>query len=474
MVITIVLLVLYLLFLLLIGVYAQRITKSTPEDYFLGGRTFGPVVIFFTMVATNFSAFFFLGFAGKAYSSGFGQYGIMGFGTAVMAIMFYIIGRKVWLLGRERGYITPPELIGDIFQSKFLKLLFMAVMIIFTIPYLATQAIGAGRIIESMLGGGYLWGAGLTMVIVMGYVLLGGMRGAGWTDVIQGVLMVVAMTLAVTFVAQRLGGFETASLSAYHAEPALFDRPGPASYFSPQMWLSFMLLWVFCDPMFPQLFSRFYTAKSQRALKLAMILYPILVSFLFLCPVLIGVWAKGTDLVVSSPDQVLPLMVRNYAPTWVFALIMLGALAALMSTADSQLLSLSTMLSHDLLPKNYKFELSVGKAFVVLLSLFAIFFVVFGYDPKIGIMDMLVKTTFSGLVVLCPTTIAALYWDKATKYGCSASIIIGELSVGLFQAGLLPTFGFLDGILALAIATITLIVVSYLTSSKRTGEVLSG
>ena len=125
----------YFAFLIALGIYVAN-------------RTFGPVILFFTLAATNFSAFTFLGFAGKAYDSGFGQYGIMGFGTAIMAIMFYVIGRKVWKLGKEKGYITPPELIGDRFNSTGLRLLFMGVMVVFTIPYLATQAIGAGMIIE--------------------------------------------------------------------------------------------------------------------------------------------------------------------------------------------------------------------------------------------------------------------------------------------------------------------------------------
>ena len=93
----IVLVIFYFIILILLGVFAHKRTKKTPEDYFIANRTFGPIILFFTLAATNFSAFTFLGFAGKAYSSGFGQYGIMGFGTAIMAIMFFIIGRKVWI-----------------------------------------------------------------------------------------------------------------------------------------------------------------------------------------------------------------------------------------------------------------------------------------------------------------------------------------------------------------------------------------
>jgi SSS family solute:Na+ symporter len=166
--------------------------------------------------------------------------------------------------------------------------------------------------------------------------------------------------------------------------------------------------------------------------------------------------------------MVLPMMVQRFAPSFVFAFVMTGALAALISTADSQLLSLSTMLSHDLLGlKKGRREVLYGKVVIVLLSLCTVLFVISGYNPNEGIMGTLVKTTFSGLVVLCPTTIAALYWKRATKYGCIASILVGELSIVMFYYKMLPDFGFLPGILALVISTIVLIVFSYLSPIKN-------
>jgi SSS family solute:Na+ symporter len=466
--------VVYFIFLIALGIFAHKKTKKTPEDYFLANRTFGPVILFFTLAATNFSAFTFLGFAGKAYSSGFGQYGIMGFGTAIMAIMFFVIGRKVWSLGKKKGYITPPELIGDRFNSISLRLLFMIVMVIFTIPYLATQAIGAGYLINYIVPG-ITWqiGAIVTMIIIMIYVLSGGMRGSGWTDVVQGLIMIIAMTMAVVFVAISLGGFEAANTAAYATSPELFTRPGGGEYFLPQIWFSFMLLWIFADPMFPQIFSRFYTAKDEKSLKTSMVLYPIVVSFLFLFPVLIGVWAHGasesvsSEIARSSVDMVLPIMVANYAPSFIFAFVMVGALAALMSTADSQLLSLSTMLSRDILIKKKRVsEILFGKVLIIILSLFAIIFVIGGFNEKVGIMGTLVSTTFSGLAVLCPTTIAALYWKRATKYGCIASIIVGEISIFLFQFKLVPSHGFLSAIWGILIAIIVLVFVSYISQPR--------
>ena len=450
-----------------LGLFAHRLTKKTPEDYFLADRSFGSIVLFFTLIATNFSAFTFLGFAGASYKYGLGQYGIMGFGTAIMAIMFFVIGRKVWKLGKEHGYITPPELIGKRLNSTGLRLLFMGVMVVFTIPYLATQAIGAGILIQNMTGIGLEVSAVVTMIVIMFYVLSGGMRGSGWTDVIQGLIMILALTLAVVFIAMSLGGFEAANTAAFNANPDLFTRPGVGEYFLPQMWFSFMLLWIFADPMFPQIFSRFYTARNEKSLKNAMVLYPIVVSFLFLFPVLIGVWAHGAGVVPENTDNVLPLMVEKFAQP-VYAFVMIGALAALMSTADSQLLSLSTMLSRDIPFNKKRFsEISIGKILVVILTIFAIIFVVAGYDTSVGIMGTLVKTTFSGLAVLCPTTIAVLYWRRVTKWGCIASIIIGEICVFLFQYQYLPSFGFLSTIWAILISIVVLIIVSFITEKGK-------
>ena len=389
----------------------------------------------------------------------------MGFGTAIMAIMFFLFGRKVWKYGKENDYITPPELIGKRLNSNSLRLLFMSVMVIFTIPYLATQAIGAGILIQNMTGIVWQVGAVVTMIVIMFYVMSGGMRGSGWTDVIQGILMILALTLAVVFIAISLGGFEAANTAAFNAKPELFTRPGGNDYFIPQIWFSFMFLWIFADPMFPQIFSRFYTAKDEKALKTAMVFYPIVVSFLFLFPVLIGVWAHGAGIIPENTDNVLPLMVEKYAQP-VYSFVMIGALAALMSTADSQLLSLSTMLSHDIPFKRKRFsEINLGKILVVVLTFFAIVFVVLGFDPNVGIMGTLVKTTFSGLAVLCPTAIAVLYWKKVTKYGCIASIIIGEISVFLFQYNVLPGFGFLPAVWAVLIAVVVLILVSFITKN---------
>ncbi|NES85018.1 MAG: sodium:solute symporter family protein, partial [Moorea sp. SIO2B7] len=142
----------YLLVTLVVGLVGYRQQKNTPDDYFLADRNMGAILLFFTLIATNFSAFAFLGFSGSGYRIGLSYYGMMGFGTGLIALTFYFIGYRVWLLGNKHGLITPSELIEARFRrtgvspgiSNTLKLIFLAVMVIFTIPYLTLQPIGAG------------------------------------------------------------------------------------------------------------------------------------------------------------------------------------------------------------------------------------------------------------------------------------------------------------------------------------------
>jgi SSS family solute:Na+ symporter len=149
-IVSIVILLSYFLFMLAIGAYIFRNTKWTSEEFFVAGRSLGPMILFFTMAATNFSAFFFFGFAGASYTIGYAYYGMMAFGTAFTCINFYIIGDRVWRLGKYHSLVTPPELIGKRFESRLARGVFMIVMVVFTVPYIAVQPIGGGIALSSL------------------------------------------------------------------------------------------------------------------------------------------------------------------------------------------------------------------------------------------------------------------------------------------------------------------------------------
>ena len=443
---------LYLFATLAVGILGYRRSQNTPDDYFLADRNINPIVLFFTLSATNFSAFAFLGFAGAGYRIGIGYYAMMSFGTALVALAFYFIGNPVWLLGKEKGFITPPQLIGDRFKSQPLKLLFLAVMTIFTIPYLTLQPIGAGLLLEKLTNGQlpYFTGATLLTCVIVLYVFIGGMRSVAFTDVLQGILMFGLMLAAVGAIAHSLGGVAAANQAVYELKPDLLSRQGVGDFFTKQKWFSYMVLWLLSVPMFPQMFMRFYTPKTNQSLKLSAICYPLITAILFICPVSIGMWGNIAfpGLEGKATDSILPMMLAEYTPVWFASLIMVGALAALMSTMDSQLLALSSMLTRDIYIEHVRKSASlkeqtiVGRILIIVLAGIGLFF---AYQPPDTIFTIATQA-FTGLAVIFPTTIAALYRPNISPMICIVSILVGEAGVIGFQTGIIPeslTFGFL-------------------------------
>lgn len=466
----------YLVLNVIVGILGLRFGERTPDDYFLAGRKVGPFVLFFTLIATNFSAFFFLGFAGAGYRIGYSYYGMMAFGTALVALSFYFFGYKIWVIGKKAHYITPPEFIGDRFQSKPLKAIFLTVMVIFTIPYLAIQPIGAGYLLSSITEGAipYFSGAVILTVFIVFYVFMGGMRTVAWTDVLQGILMFILMAAAVIVIGNSLGGQSHANETAFKIEPELFSRSGVNGYFSPAKWFSFVLLWLLCVPMFPQMFMRFFISKSVKSLQVSAIAYPIVTAILFICPVTIGVWGHISfpNLGGTESDQILPMMLAQFTPAWFAALVMIGALAAFMSTMDSQLLALSSMLTRDFYMGFFNKKATMQKqvfAGRVLILILAIVGLMIAYKPPATIFKIATQT-FTGLAVLFPTTVAALYIKNANAWSCIASIVVGELLLLGFYFEIIPPafrFGFLPVIPIVFISFAIVLIGSKIKSLKR-------
>ncbi|MBM4331959.1 MAG: sodium:solute symporter family protein [Deltaproteobacteria bacterium] len=463
----------YFVIILLIGLYSRKYSKNTPEDFFLGGRNLGPILLFFTMAATNFSAFTVFGFSGAGYRSGYAFYPIMAFGTGFMAITFSFIGKRVYELGKEKGYITPSELIGKHYQSRVLQLLVFAVMVIFTLPYIAIQPISAGYTLESLLGIPYFLGGALVMAVIVFYVFLGGFRGVVWTDAVQGGMMIILMSVALFLLAAPHGGVAQANLAVFEKYPELYSRPGMGNAFPVSIWFSYMLLWLLCDPVFPQLFQRFFSAKNHRSLDLTMLAYPAICGFLFLLPITIGVIGRLSfpGLSGKEADKILPLLLSQQADNWLGALILTAGLAALMSTLDSQLLTLSSMFTRDAIanPKNGKKQEWLGKLFILVLAGAGL---VIAYRPPSTIL-IIATEAFTGLAVLFPTVLGGLYWRKASSLGAILSILVGEALVVGYMLKLLPTFGFLPVVPVLFVTGLVFFVVSFSQSSRPFKEQIS-
>ena len=430
---------------------------KSPEGYFLANRGLGTWALFFTILATNFSAFYFLGFAGAGYRVGYAHYVMMALGTGFACISFYILGTKIWSLGKEHGLITPAELIYHQTGSKVLRWTYAGIMLLFTFPYLALQIIGAGYILENITQGAipYIWGATLLTLFTIAYVWIGGMKSVAKTDLKQGLLMIFLMFVAVVVIANSLGGLTTAHASVYELQPDLFSREGTGNAFPPKKWFSLLIFWIFCIPMFPQIFMRFYIAKDISTLKKSALLYGLIPLFISILPVIIGVLGHLTfpDLTGKATDQILPKMLAAHSPEWFAGLVMTGALAAFMSTLDSQLLALSTIVTRDfVLPFREKIDLEqqvfIGRVWVVIFACVGLLIASQPFDT----IDDMGRLSFGGLAVLFPVTFVILRGGGVAPLFSVLSIVVGELLLLGFYYQKIPNewmFGFDRSIIVL-------------------------
>jgi len=425
--------------------------EATPESYFLADRSLTTLSLFFTILATNFSAFYFLGFAGEAYRIGYSHYVIMSIGTALAGLSFLIIGTKVWKLGKEHSYITPSELIYGQTKSRSLALIFSLVMIIFTLPYLALQIVGGGYILESLTGGDISYPLAIVLLTIFTiiYVILGGMKSVAKTDLKQGLIVIIFMTLAVFLIAKDLGGLSKANQLAKELVPDLFSDTGVGDHFSAKKWFSLIVFWFFCVPMFPQLFMRFYIAKDVSHLKKSAMLYAAIPIFISILPVMIGVWGHVSfpELAGKESDQILPMMLVEHTTDWFAAIVMTGAIAAFMSTLDSQLLALSTMITRDFIipfkkeAMDFKREVFTGR---VLVGVIALVGLLIALNPFDTIFDM-GKMAFSGLAILFPVALAVTRFRLVRPNLAIAGILISLILLFGFYYNWIPakfTFGF--------------------------------
>ncbi len=458
----------YLSVTLVIGLIYRRRARTSNSEFFLAGRGVSKLLLFFTMAATNFSAFTVFGFSGAGYRIGYAFYPVMGFGTGFMALALYIIGGKIVRLARKRNYITPADYIADRYGSQALKRLVSLIMIVFTLPYLALQAIASGNSLESLVGIPYLGGALLITVFVVLYVTLGGLRSIVWTDLVQGLMMIVFITAAFAIIAHNSGGFVRTHTEVYRRFPDLFSRPGNGGAMQPGIWFGYMFLWFVSVPMSPQIFQRFIAAKNRSSLKQTVILYPLITTFLFFLTVSIGVMGRLTfpDLPAAMSDTIFPLLLGRYAGVFLSTLLLTGSIAALMSTMDSQLLTMTSMITIDFMNmQSRQVRNRILKERLIVVALGAIAFLI-AIRPPETILDFISATTFRGLSVLAPTVIGGLYWQKANRYGAIASILVGELLVFSNYFGLWSLPGIRPVVPIVVVTSAVFAVVSIFTRSS--------
>ncbi|MDZ5810634.1 sodium:solute symporter family protein [Halorubrum sp. AD140] len=421
----------YLLFALGIGLVAYRVSETTAEDYYLANRSLGTLVLLFTTFATLLSAFTFFGGPNLAYAAGPEWLVVMGTLDGVLfAVLWYVVGYKQWLIGTRRGYVTLGEMLGDRFGSLGLRALVAGVSLLWLFPYVMLQQMGAGEALVGLTDGAvpYWGGAALITAFMIVYVVLAGMRGVAWTDTIQGLFMLSVVWLAAVWVVSAVGGVGAATGAMIEARPE-FGRFGGGTY-TPGFIVSSAVTIAFGVTMFPQINQRFFVAKSGETLKRSFALWPVLVLLLFLPAFMLGAWAAGMPVDVPEGANVLPVVLNEYTPAWFAALVIAGAMAAMMSSSDSMLLSGSSYFTRDLYRPVINADASERReAWIARLGVVAFAFSAFVASLfRPGTLIEVGNTAFSGFALLALPVICALYWDQTTRTGMVVGVLVPQLA----------------------------------------------
>ena len=462
---TLIIVAIYCAVVIAVGVFSRTKGQTSLADYFVGNRSLGAFVAFFTYVATFHSSFAFIGAAGQMYSSG-----IKFFATftscVVSPLMIYIIGRPTWYLGQKYNYMTQGELVGDYYESKALRYLVAIVSLIFLVPYLQSQIAAGGIIFETISEGrvSYLLGCVILYAVIIGYILLGGFKAVAWTDTIQGILMIVMIWIAGGVVRVRTSGTMSwnnlmQTMATQFPEKVLI----PVEYW-PTYMTSFISL--FGISIYPPSFQRFFAVKNPKTLKWLSVTTPIYLIFFYVPIMIISfsgvVYMPGLE----KADQVVPMMLTQYASPILVGLVMAGALAATMSSTDSQLHSASSIFTVDLykgMKPNVsdKKALLAGKVFIVVISAVALALSQF----TSALITTIVTIALGGCLQILPSLIGALYWKGASKLGAISGLITGVTVVVLTQyvPAIKTPLGMSSGFWGLVCNLLVFFVVSKLT-----------
>lgn len=476
--IAMVLMVAYLVAALFIGILAGRGRgKVSLDEFTVAGRNLGLFVTWFLMGGAIFSAFSFLGAPGWAFSRGAPALYVIAY-TAFAILPWYIIGPKIGRIGRKRNLYSLVGFLQGRYPMKSLAVLVGLIVFFASIQYLATQMKGMAIIFSIMTEGRIpFWlGALMAYAIVVIYVATGGLRAAAWSDVFQGLLMiVVSWVVGFTIVFQLHGSTTEMFQNIAQTNPGFLEIGTEGSTMSPMAYTTIILVSAIGFLMWPHLFSRSYSSNPL-TIKRTVIAYPLFA--LFVVPLLLVGFA-GVGLVepgqLGEPDQILPYLITTVMqmPGWLYGLVGAAALAAAMSSADVITHSASLEFTDGVI-KNIWTKLSdktvlfVIRVAVVVIGALAYLVAVFGGQGLIALL----AGAYGSIVQFAPGVYSAMYWRRGTPAGVVAGMAAG-FAVNFYYQIIHPVTP-LDihaGVLGLIVNVAVFVAVSYLTKPQSLDKV---
>lgn len=455
-----VILIIYVVVGTVIAITSRRYGVKSTSDYFVGSYRLGAFLSAMTYAATTYSAFMMVGLVGLTYATGVGALGFeLAYLVSTVALLT-IFSRRVWGMARERRWVSPSEMLSDLYNSKLLGSLVAITYFIALIPYTSAQIIGIGTLLES-LGLNYVLGIIVATSLVLIWTVIAGLWSVATTDAYQGILMISA---SIMFLWLTLTKLPTTDLNIVINTLDNVGVTGLTPFWSFNTFLAYTLPWVFFAVTNPQVVQRIYMPANEKALK-KMITYFSIYGFLYtIIVVIIGLLARVlTEFKVipfiSYRDYVTPTLILTLDPIPA-SIIIISIIAAAVSTANSIILSVTSSIIRDFYESRLRVSsrevLVVSNAVVIMLTLITalIAYLRPGFIVEMSVLSSVILLPLAPITIISWLGVKDL---KSLRYGAITALICGA-SIAIYNALIYgPVRAFLTTVLGIPISLWVLI-----------------
>jgi len=444
----------------LIATLSRRLYRGGLSEYYIAGGRAGGLLSAMTYAATTYSAFMMIGLVGLTYATGVGALGFELVYLAATVFLLSTVGYRIWRLSKRYNWLSPPQMLSEIYGVKWLAPLVSAIYLYAMLPYLAAQVAGL-RAVFSYGGLGELESLVASAIIIYAWIVVAGMWSVALTDAYQGLFMLSSSLLYLAwvfyFATQASGGDLSRLLEALGERGFLGITP----FWSLNTFLAYTIPWALFAVTNPQVVVRLYIPADSKAYKRSVALFFTYGLVYTLIVVSIGLVARGLAILGFVPrdlprDSVTPHLLGLMNPL-LGSLVAVSIVAAAVSTANSIVLAVSGSIASSLGGRvNTLVARLIDAILVVAATVIA--------SLNIGfIVDLSVLTSVI-LIPLGPATIAAAYIEGAprrcTRYSALASIIVGIALSTYYAMKLGPRRAFVETVYNVPISLLVLIVSS--------------
>ncbi len=445
--------VVYLVAMLAIGIVCSK-RNNTVDDFYLGGRKLGPVVTAMSAEASDMSSWLLMGLPGVAYLTGVADAGWTAIGLAVGTYFnWLIVARRLRNYSAHIGAITIPDFFTNRYkeQKHILTAMAALIIIIFFVPYTASGFAACGKLFATIFGVDYHVAMIISAIVIVGYTVTGGFTAASTTDLVQSIIMSIALIVVLIFGVKQAGGMEAvidnaSKIPGYISMTETFNpETGHSSVYS-ALTIASTFAWGLGYFGMPHILLRFMAIESDKKIKTSRRIATVWVVISMGVAVFIGVVGSGmvannTMGALADKETIIVeianlLSQHGILPALIAGVILAGILASTMSTADSQLLAASSGVSENILGGLFGIKLSSKSKMIVArltLIVISVIGVILAWNENSSVFKI-VSFAWAGFgASFGPVMLLALFWKRSNKYGAIAGMIAGAVMVFLWK-----------------------------------------